>query len=89
MDNDKKIYKITKLGPVQNPYHINSNFGESMPYHTGFFVEDPKVGERFTLYGISDHPGDRGISTSAVVKIIDEKTFETLNSVYSYEPYNK
>ena len=32
---------------------------------------------------------ERGISTSPVVRVIDENTFETLNSIYKYEEYVK
>ncbi len=78
-------YKITKVGNVENPYHKNSDFGESKPYHVGIFIKEPEIGERFNLAYIDWQHG--GISTSPVVKVIDEKTFETLNSIYTYEPY--
>lgn len=80
-------YKITKLADVENPYHKNSDFGFSKPFHLGFFVKNPVVGERFNLYPIDII--NRGISTSPVTKIIDESTFETLNSVYKFEPYTE
>lgn len=80
------IYKVTKIGNVENPYHENSTFGESKPFHLGSFIREPEVGERFNL-GYVDWQ-NKGISTSPVVKIIDEKTFETLNSIYKYEFYS-
>lgn len=80
-----KLYKITKLGSVENPHHENSTFGESMPYHLGYFINPPEIGERFNLQPYSYKRGEEGISTSAVTKIIDENTFETLNSVYRFE----
>ena len=76
------IYKITKLGSVENPYSKHSDFGESMPFHLGIFTQEPIVGERFNLLAISSEYGEKGISTSPVTKIIDENTFETMNSIY-------
>jgi hypothetical protein len=81
------IYKITKIGKSENPFHKNSDFGESFPFHLGIFTEEPKVGQRFRLNPFSPNPGERGIDTTQVVKIIDESTFETLNSIYKYEKY--
>lgn len=75
-------YKLTKLGNVENPYHKNSDFGESKPFHVGVFVKMPEEGERFELYPVDGHSG---ISTSPVVKVLDENTFETLKSIYRYE----
>lgn len=89
MDSDKKLYKITKLRSVDNPKDIDSDFGESAPFHIGYYTEEPIIGERFLLTYYSSEMGKRGISTSKVTKIINDKTFETLNSVYSYEPFNK
>lgn len=78
-------YKITKVGKVEFPYHENSTFGESKPFHVGTFIKEPTIGERFNLYAIDRE--NKGISTSPVTKIIDENTFETLNSIYKIEPY--
>lgn len=80
-----EVYKITKLGSVKNPYHQDSTFGESKPFHVGWFTKEPVVGERFNLTYINHR--EAGISTSPVTKIIDHNTFETLNSVYRYEKY--
>ncbi len=76
-------YKITKLGNVDNPKHKNSNFGESKEFHVGYFVENPVIGQSFILIGFNY--ANQGIITSKVTKIIDENTFETLNSVYKFE----
>ena len=76
-------YKIKKLGKVENPTHPHSDFGESKEYHVGYFIKEPIVGERFNLGYINNNY--QGISTSIVTKIIDENTFETLNSVYKYD----
>lgn len=81
------IYKITKLGNVDNPYDPNSNYGESRPYHTGIFLGKPVIGERFELAGYGIEEDKHGISTSRVTRIIDENTFETMNSVYRYEEF--
>ena len=81
------IYKITKIGKVENPVHPYSDFGESRDFHVGIFIKMPEEGERFNLGYIDYQNG--GISTSYVTKIIDENTFETLNSIYRYEPLNK
>lgn len=81
------LYKITKLGNVEKPYHPNSTFGESASFHVGYFVKEPVIGERFDLIPLSNKHGEEGISTSPVTEIVDNKTFKTLNSVYQYEPY--
>lgn len=83
MSNFFVLYKITKIGSVDNPTHPESNFGESLPYHIGYFTGEPIVGERFNL-GYINHKA-AGISTSMVTKIINNKRFETLNSIYEYE----
>lgn len=77
-------YKVTKIGRVEKPYHDNSTFGESKPFHVGLFVREPIVGQRFNLLTTM---GYMGISTSPVVKIVDKNTFETLNSIYRYEKF--
>lgn len=81
------VYKITKIGKVENPVHPYSDFGESKEFHLGDFIRNPIIGERFNLGYINYQ--NSGISTSPVTKIIDENTFETLNSIYRYEPLNK
>lgn len=83
------IYKITKLGKVENPHSKNSDYGESMPYHLGIFTKEPTIGKRFNLLPLSKHNGERGISTSPVTKIINDSTFETLNSVYKIEKHEQ
>lgn len=76
-------YKITKLKAVDNPKHGKFGYGDLEDYYEGIFVKEPTINERFNLLPIhwsKSHLG--GISTSPVTKIIDENTFETLNSVY-------
>lgn len=76
-------YRIKKLKAVENPVHGVSGYGDLEEYFEGTFIKDPVIGERFNLHPIhleKRHLG--GISTSVVTKIIDENTFETLNSVY-------
>jgi hypothetical protein len=77
-------YKITKLKAVDNPTHSSFGYGDLEEYYEGIFTKEPIIGERFNLQPITSfgkhHLG--GISTSPVTKIIDENTFETLNSVY-------
>lgn len=80
--------KITKLRSVENPHSKNSTFGESADFHLGMFSDYPYVGERFNLYPFSSNYEERGISTSPVTKILDDNTFETLNSVYKWEFLN-
>ena len=85
-----KQYKITKLGSVENPYHKNSIYGDLEDYYLGYFTKEPKIGERFNLTPIKSFgkPYLGGISTSPVTKIIDDNTFETLNSIYKWEEYD-
>ena len=76
-------YKIKKLRAVDNPTHEGHGYGDLEDYYEGMFIKEPIIGERFNLLPIhysKSHLG--GISTSPVTKIIDENTFETLNSVY-------
>jgi len=77
-------YRIKKLRAVDNPKHGNFGYGDLEDYYEGYFTKEPTIGERFNLLPITSfgksHLG--GISTSSVTKIIDENTFETLNSVY-------
>ena len=76
-------YKIKKLKAVDNPVHGNYGYGDLEDYYEGIFTKKPTIGERFNLKPINERkPHLGGISTSPVTKIIDENTFETLNSVY-------
>lgn len=77
-------YRIKKLRAVDNPIHGRFGYGDLEDYYEGVFVKEPIIGERFNLYPITSFgkPHLGGISTSLVTKIIDENTFETLNSVY-------
>ena len=77
-------YKITKLKAVDNPKHGKFGYGDLEDYYEGVFIKEPTIGERFNLLPITSFgkPHLGGISTSPVTKIIDENTFETLNSVY-------
>ena len=78
-----KKYRIKKLRSVDNPYHKNSIYGDLEDHYEGIFIKSPIIGERFNLQPIHwSKPHLGGISTSPVTKIIDENTFETLNSVY-------
>ena len=79
-----KKYKITKLRAVDNPVHGSIGYGDLEPHYEGYFTKEPIIGERFNLLPITSfgNPHLGGISTSPVTKIIDENTFETLNSVY-------
>lgn len=81
------IYKITKLGFVQDPFDKNNHFGDSEPFYLGFFIEKPKLGKRFELLGISFKNGKQDITTSMVTKIINNDEFETLNLRYRIEEY--
>lgn len=80
-------YKIKKLKAVENPTHGSFGYGDLEDFYEGFFTKEPVIGERFNLIPISNwgKPHLGGISTSPVTKIIDENTFETLNSVYQIE----
>ena len=76
-------YKIKKLKAVDNPTHGNFGYGDLEDHYEGYFTKEPIIGERFNLLPIHwSKPHLGGISTSPVTKIIDENTFETLNSVY-------
>ena len=88
---EKQIYKIKKIKAVDNPKHGIIGYGDIAEYFLGYYTKEPTTGERFNLTAISyrDKPHLGGISTSVVTKIIDENTFETLNSIYHWEKYNE
>ena len=77
-------YRIKKLKAVDNPRHGKFGYGDLEDYYEGYFTFPPTIAERFNLLPITSFgkPHLGGISTSPVTKIIDENTFETLNSVY-------
>lgn len=74
--------KIKKIGKCADSLHEDSDYGDSQEYFEGLSLSIPKVGECFSLYPSEQSP--RGIRTS-LVKKVEEKTFETLNSIYSWE----
>ncbi len=47
----------------------------------GYMIVEPKVGDRFTLFYDKKTPSFR---TSIVTSILDNCTFQTLNSTYKY-----
>ena len=85
-----KLYKITKLGKVANPYNPNSNYGDSLPYFVGVYTIAPEIGKCFSLLPLNfDNPKYHGIRTSLVTKILSKNIFETMNSIYKIEPYHE
>lgn len=71
-----KVKKLREAPNPKHPDHIDIGF-EKVEFVSPESFSPPKVGERFYV-------GNRWV-TSKVVRIIDEKTFETLNSVYEWE----
>lgn len=53
---------------------------------TTYGAERPKVGQRAEIGGISNHPNQelngQDVTTSRVQKVLDENTFETMNTIY-------
>lgn len=74
--------KIKKIGKCEKPLHPDSDYGNSQEYFEGIALHIPKVGQCFSLYPSEKSP--KGIRTS-IVKKVEEDTFETLNSIYSWE----
>jgi len=75
----KRIVILEKIGEVESPKHEGG-------YPIGHIARGtlsklPEVGERF-IVGNTKH-GDWFV-TSDVTRLIDENTFETLNSIYKY-----
>ena len=82
------LYKITKLGKTKKPYNPDSDYGDKQPYYVGVYMYPPEVGKSFCLFGMATtNPKFQGIRTSIVTKILSHNTFETMNSIYKYEPY--
>lgn len=78
-----KLVRLTKIGEVDKPLHPhNIMIGQ---VYEGTMEKEPTLNERFNLNPISTRPGQRGISTSGVLKILSEDTFETYSSVYKWE----
>jgi hypothetical protein len=67
--------KVTKISDCENPEHpdhIPPNY-----VRVGTLVEAPEVGKPFWL-GFDWR-------TSPVTKVVDKRTFETMNSIYKWE----
>lgn len=79
-----QLVEIKKIGKPDVAYNKNSDYGDSGP-HIGIFTKNPMQGESFLLYAASFDYQKRGITTSVVTKIIDDNTFETMNSIYHWE----
>lgn len=82
--------KLTKLSEAPDPLHPNNiKKGEC---RIGFIYEGqkPTVGKSFVLHSVIEkngtpvHPG-HWFYTSEVMEIIDDNTFQTLNSIYKIE----
>lgn len=74
-----KIVTIKKIGEnkkIPAPY---MSIGQE---RKGVFVGEPKVGESFEIWALSNKPHERGMYTSLVQEILDENTFKTVNSIY-------
>lgn len=80
--NNMKV-KLTKIGTVQNPMHLDSDYGNSQPFFIGEALAEPTIGQSFKVYPNGNDKYD--IVTSRVTKIVDAITFQTLNSVYKWE----
>lgn len=74
----KKTVRLTKLKEVENPTHANNI--EEGHIEQGYFLAEPKIGERFYA--------GYGWSTSQVKEILTENTFRTHNSIYKWEIIN-
>lgn len=83
--NTAMIIRISKIGKVDNPI-AESNFGDSQEFFQGETESVPTVGDCFSLNPSSESP--TGIMTTRVMKVTDT-TFETRNSVYSWEIISK
>ena len=82
---DSKLIKLTKLSELEDAYHPN-NIEEGFSIE-GRFIHKPIVGNSFYLAvenavaGMIVHSAFR---TSMVKEILDDNTFKTMNSVYSW-----
>lgn len=76
-------FKLVKLGNSENPLHPESKFGNSKT-HIGYSDTLPATGSTFSL--VPSLEDTLGIRTSTVVSVnLEDKTFNTLNSVYQWE----
>lgn len=75
------VVELIKLEDSEWPESLNIDVGS---INLGFFVEEPKVGQRFIINPISYRYNERGLSTSLVRRVIDDNTFETVNSIYKW-----
>jgi hypothetical protein len=67
-----KLTKVKELKDALHPNNIAEGFTKVGEYHG-----PPKVGETFDI--------GSSWSTSTVQEILTEKSFRTLNSIYTYE----
>jgi hypothetical protein len=70
-----KLTKIRSLLEGSHPNNIEEGYVE-----TGYIIKEPTVGQSFL---IGNSP--KWFATSIVTKILDDNTFETMNSVYKWE----
>ncbi len=70
--------RLIKIKESSNPLHPNNI--EEGRVEIGFMNDEPEIGKPFLITN-----GRRWFRTSTVQKIIDDNTFETLNSVYKIE----
>lgn len=70
-----KLTKIKSLLEGSHPNNIEEGCVE-----TGYATKEPTIGQSFY---ISDN--SKWFATSIVTKILDDNTFETMNSVYKWE----
>lgn len=75
-----KRYRLTKIGRVGEN---DSYFGDTQDYFEGYARVEPKIVERFYLWG-NKLGGNCVINTSPIIKI-EEGKLTTMYSVYKIE----
>jgi hypothetical protein len=79
-----KRVKVTKLQGVEDAFHPNP-FAAVGEVFDGIFQAHPHVGDSFQIAPISAERYFRGLTTSPVREIINNRTFKTYNSIYKFE----
>lgn len=77
-------YQLTKISTLEKPYR-DSNHIEDGIVITGKLMSPITVGKSVI---VTDYTKDLEFRTSRITKIINDNTFQTLNSLYELLPVN-
>lgn len=77
-------YQLTKISTLEKPYRDSSHIEDGIVI-TGKLMSPITVGKSVI---VTDYTNDLEFRTSRITKIINDNTFQTLNSLYELLPVN-